>query len=94
VTHPYHPLFGREYTLVTYCHGWGNHRVYFHDDTGRLRKIPAGWTDVVGDDPFVVVAAGRSAFRVADLLTLADVIEGMQPRGRRGKARIASNVLR
>jgi Family of unknown function (DUF5372) len=40
-----------------------------------LRKIPAGWTDVVSDDPFVVVAAGRSAFRVADLLALADLIK-------------------
>jgi hypothetical protein len=82
VTHPYHPLFGREYKLVTYCHGWGSHRVYFHDDAGRLRKIPACWTDVVAEDPFVVVAAGRSAFRVADLLMLADLIEALQPRRR------------
>lgn len=82
ITHPYHPLYGREYKLITYCHGWGSHRVYFHD-AGRLRKIPACWTDVVADDPFVVVAAGRSAFRVADLLTLADLIEVLQPQRRR-----------
>ncbi|MBV9589354.1 MAG: hypothetical protein JO310_07140 [Hyphomicrobiales bacterium] len=89
VTHPYHPLFGREYKLVTYCHGWGSHRVYFHDDAGRLRKIPADWTDVVAVDPFVVVAAGRSAFRVADLLTLADLIEVLQPRRhQRGSANV------
>src|ERR1700730_14072142 len=78
VTHPYHPLFGREYKLVTSCHGFGSHRVYFHDDAGRLRKIPAGWTDVIAYDPFVV------AFRVADLLTLADLIEVLQPRRHRG----------
>jgi len=59
-----------------------------------LRKIPAGWTDVVADDPFVVVAAGRSAFRVADLLTLADVIEVLQPRRRRRARRSAVNVSR
>jgi hypothetical protein len=41
----------------------------------------------------VVVAAGRSAFRVADLLTLADLIEVLQPRRHRG-ARRASNVSR
>jgi hypothetical protein len=93
VTHPYHPLFGREYQLVTSCHGFGSHRVYFHDDTGRLRKIPACWTDVIAVDPFVVVAAGRSAFRVADLLTLADLIEVLQPRRPRG-ARRASKVSR
>lgn len=91
VTHPYHPLFGREYPLVTYCHGWGNHRVYFHDEAGRFRKVPACWTDVVADDPFVVVAAGRSAFRVADLLKLADLLEALQPRPRRrGAGRSAS----
>ena len=84
ITHPFHPLSGREYKLVTYCHGWGSHRVYFYDDAGRLRKIPARWTDVVANDPFVVVAAGRSAFRVADLLALADLIEVLQlPRRRR-----------
>jgi hypothetical protein len=48
-----------------------------------LRKIPAGWTDVVAADPFVVVAAGRSAFRVVDLITLADLIELLRPRRRR-----------
>jgi hypothetical protein len=32
--------------------------------------MPAGWTDVEGPDPYLVVAAGRSAFRVDDLLTL------------------------
>ena len=94
VTHPYHPLFGREYKLVTYCHGWGSHRVYFHDDAGRLRKIPACWTNVVADDPFVVVAAGRSAFRVADLLLLADVIEVLQPRRRDQQPAKVSRVFR
>ena len=92
VTHPYHPLFGREYRLITSCHGWGSHRVYFHDDAGRLRKIPAAWTDVVAADPFVVVAAGRSAFRPADLLALADVIDVLRPRRRRRAPRGAANV--
>ena len=92
ITHPYHPLYGREYKLITYWHGWGSHRVYFHDDAGRLRKIPACWTDVVADDPFVLVAAGRSAFRVADLLTLADLIEVLQPQRRRRDPRSSVKV--
>ena len=92
VTHPYHPLFGREYKLVTYCHGWGSHRVYFHDDEGKLRKIPACWTDAVADDPFVVVAAGRSAFRVADLLKLVDLITALQPRDPRRGPRCSGRV--
>jgi Family of unknown function (DUF5372) len=77
---------------VTYCHGWGSHRVYFHDDAGRLRKIPAGWTDIVAEDPFVIVSAGRSAFRVTDLLMLADLIEALKPRRRRRGSRCSSNM--
>jgi hypothetical protein len=57
-----------------------------------LRKIPACWTDVVAEDPFVVVAAGRSAFRVADLLTLADLIEVLQPQRRRRDQRSSVKV--
>jgi transposase len=30
VTHPFHPLHGREFSLVTYRHNWGENRVYFH----------------------------------------------------------------
>jgi Family of unknown function (DUF5372) len=66
--------------------------VYFHDDEGKLRKIPACWTDAVADDPFVVVAAGRSAFRFADLLTLADLITVLQPREPRRGARRSGRV--
>jgi len=36
VTHPFHPWFGREFALVTYRLNWGDERVYFHDDAGRL----------------------------------------------------------
>jgi hypothetical protein len=36
------------------------------------------WTDVDPSDPFVVVAAGRSAFRVDDLVSLASLIEGLR----------------
>jgi hypothetical protein len=37
--------------------------------------VPTSWTDAVGVDAFVVVAAGRSLFRVVDLLELAQRIE-------------------
>jgi hypothetical protein len=32
--------------------------VYFHDECGQLREIPAGWTDFVKGDTFVEMAAG------------------------------------
>ena len=78
MTHPFHPLCGREFDLVTYRQNWGEDRVYFQDDQGRLRALSAGWTSIGPDDPFVVVAAGRAAFRTADLLELAALLDGLQ----------------
>jgi len=77
VTYPFHPLFGREFRLVTYRLNWGEERVYFDDDEGRLCSVPAGWTSLSPPDPFVVVSAGRSPFRVADLLELSRLLEGL-----------------
>jgi hypothetical protein len=37
--------------------------------------LPARWTDVLEPDPFVVVSAGRSCFRLADLLALRRLID-------------------
>lgn len=62
---------------MTYRHNWGEDRVYYHDDEGKLRSLLAGWTSVLPADPFVVVAAGRSAFRLADLLELCRLVEAM-----------------
>ena len=64
---------------MTRRHTWEQDRVFFFDGEGQMRSLPTGWTDVIGDDPFVVVAAGRSAFRVEDLLALAALLES-QPR--------------
>ena len=64
--------------MIEYRHAWGEERVYFLDSSGHMQRIPATWTDVVGEDPFVVVAEGRSPLRVQDLLQLADLIERLE----------------
>ncbi len=81
--HPFHPLAGQEFELVGYAHTWGEHRVFFRrPGEGRVRTLPAGWTDVVAVDPSVLLAAGRSFTRVEDLLRLAallaEVAEGVK----------------
>ena len=81
VTHPFHPLHGREFSLVTYGHNWGEHRVYFHDDTSRLVSLPEQWTSLFSLDPFVAIAAGRSPFRVQDLLELSHLIARIRQGG-------------
>jgi hypothetical protein len=60
--------------LVDYRQTWGEHQVYFHDANQRLRAVPTDWTSMAALDPFVSVAAGRSCFRIVDLLELAQMI--------------------
>ncbi len=74
VTHPFHPLNGQQFELITRKHTWGDDRVFYHDKEGRLRSINASWTSVVTPDPFVVISTGRSMFRVEDLLALVVMI--------------------
>ena len=71
VIHPYHPLFQQEFELVSYRQDWGQDRVWFQDKLGRLHSLPTSWTDAGAVDPFVALAAGRSLFRVTDLIELA-----------------------
>lgn len=52
--------------------------MFFFGDDGQLRSVPAGWTDAVPPDPFVMVAAGRSALRVEDLVALAGLLAGLR----------------
>jgi len=78
VTHPFHPLCGREFILLTYRRNWGEDRVYYQEEDGRLRCLPAQWTDAVSPDPFCAISAGRAHFRPEDLQALADLIEGLQ----------------
>ena len=58
---------------------WTEDRVYSHGLDSVLTSIPSGWTDLVAQDPFVDMAAGRSHFRVVDLVELARFIEGLKP---------------
>ena len=78
VTHPFHPLAGRDFPFAVRRKTWGEDRVFFFSDDGQLRSVPAGWTDADPPDPFVTVAAGRSALRVEDLLALAGLLAGLR----------------
>jgi hypothetical protein len=78
VTHPFHPLHGREFEMLEYRQTWGENRVYFLDPSGQVQRLPASWTDVVGEDPFVTVAAGRSPLRLEDLLQLVDLLDRLR----------------
>ena len=70
ITHPFHPLRGAEYELVTRKLTWGEDRVFYYDPDGKLKSLLTNVTDVVSRDAFDHISAGRSAFRVDDLLDL------------------------
>jgi hypothetical protein len=80
VTHPFHPLHGRDFEFVVYRQNWGEDRVHLRDEDGQLFSLPAGWTDAAAPDPFVVVAAGRAPFSTAGLLALADLVDRLRAR--------------
>ena len=78
ITHPFHPKCGQELELVGYRRSWGRECVDCYDAEGCLVSVPLACTDATGvEDPFLVVSAGRSYFRVEDLLVLAELIKGL-----------------
>jgi hypothetical protein len=80
-----------ELRLIDQYLAWGEDRVCFGDDGGGLRYLPTAWTSLAPPDPFVRASAGRSHFRVEDLLRLAALIaeqtpaQRPRPRRRRGR---------
>jgi hypothetical protein len=53
---------------------WGEDRVFYYDLDGKLKSLMANVTDVAAVDEFDRVSAGRSAFRMDDLLDLHRLI--------------------
>ena len=91
MTHPFHPLCGRDFEFVAFRQNWGEDRVHLHDEDGQLFSLPAAWTDAAAADPFVVIAAGRCPFATGDLLAVADLIDRI--RGRAGRERAVKKIM-
>jgi Family of unknown function (DUF5372) len=77
ISHPFHPLTGQEFTLITYRQNWGEDRIYFHDKNEKLVSIPAQWTSLFPEDPWVSLSTNQSFFRVPDLLELTQLIQSI-----------------
>lgn len=78
MTHPFHPLSGRDFEFVAYRQNWGEDRVHLHDENGLVFSLLAGWTDASPQDPFVVIADGRCPFTTDGLLAVADLIDRLR----------------
>jgi Family of unknown function (DUF5372) len=54
---------------------WGEDRVVYEGQNGRLCTIASAWTDIDPADEFRLLAANRAAFRTTDLLALCDALD-------------------
>ena len=94
MTHPFHPLLGQAFELVGYAHTWGEHRVFFRlPGDEQVRSMPAGWTDVEGPDPFLVLAAGRTCLRVDELVALVRLLDELDERCQGDSAASVSLIM-
>lgn len=62
-THPFHPLHGRELTLVDERRNGYGDRVWYQAADGAVHTVPRGWTSLASPDVLEVVAAGRARCR-------------------------------
>lgn len=60
--------------LATRKLNWGEDRVMFFDDQGRLRSLLASWTDIDAPDEFALAAGDRAFMRIDDLVELVAVV--------------------
>jgi hypothetical protein len=81
VTHPFHPLSGRQLVCVGERYNRYGKRLLLRVDENHVCSVPPQWTDIVAPDPEVVLGGGRSLFRVADLLELADLVSRLAKSG-------------
>ena len=79
ITHPFHPLCGQTFHLLSQHFAWGEERVFFADpQTHQVRSMPLAWTNLALPDPFVVVAAGKAVLRFSDVQQLTQFLKEKQ----------------
>jgi hypothetical protein len=77
ITHPFHPLYGQTFDVVSRSAHWGEDRVIYRATNGTLPSIAVTLTDMVPPDPFRRIAAERAAFRMVDLQRLVSVLDNV-----------------
>ena len=75
VTHPFHPLFGRQLPCVGKRYNRYGERLLLQADDAAIWSVPPRWTDLVSPDLEVVMGDGRAVMRFTDLLELADLVD-------------------
>jgi hypothetical protein len=75
ITHPFHPLSGKQFVCVGERYNLHGKRLLLQVDEVTICSVPPQWTDLAAPDPEIVIGRRRARFRVADLLELARLVE-------------------
>jgi hypothetical protein len=79
ITHPFHPLFGQTFSLLSQRFAWGEERVFFPDpQTHEVRSLPLAWTNLALPDPFLVLAGSKAVLRFGDVQHLVQMLKDIQ----------------
>jgi Family of unknown function (DUF5372) len=80
ITHPFHPLSGKQLACVGERYNRYGRRLLFRVDDVTVCSVPPQWTDLVAPDPEIVIGEYRALFRVADLLELERLVDQLRKR--------------
>ena len=78
MTHPFHPLSGRQLVCIGQRYNRYGTRLLLRVDDGSVYSVPRQWTDLVAPDLEIALGEGRGLLRVTDLLALADLVERLR----------------
>jgi Family of unknown function (DUF5372) len=85
ITHPFHPLHGHTFPLLSQRLAWGEERAFFPDpETHQMRSLPLALTNLALPDPFLVVGGGTTVVRWKDLHHLAQFLRQQQTHRQEG----------
>jgi hypothetical protein len=87
VTHPFHPLSGRQFVCVGERYNRYGTRLLLRVDEEHVCSVPPQWTDAVAPDPEIIIGKGRGVLRMADLLELADLVSHLVEQERQAQPR-------
>lgn len=85
MTHPFHPLSGRQLPCVGERYNRYGTTLLLETDNGAACSVLPQWTDAVAPDPEIVLGGERALFRVADLLELAGLVDRLSGRDSSGR---------
>ena len=83
ITHPFHPLSGKQFACVGERSNFYGKRLLLQVDDASVCSVPPQWTDLVAPDAETVIGESRALFRVADLVELARLMDQLGGRDTR-----------